>query len=107
MRFEIILAPEAVADLNRLSAYHRAWVRHAMETHLRYEPTKVSKSRIKRLRERSHPKYRLRVGELRIFYDVVAGEVQVLAIVAKSDVDSWLAEVDKRDEDGTPIGSEG
>ena len=50
MAFEIILAPEAVADLRRLSAHDRATVRDAMEIHLRHEPTKVSKSRIKQLR---------------------------------------------------------
>ena len=107
MAYEIILAPEAVGDLRRLSAHDRAKVRDAMEVHLRHEPTKVSKSRIKRLRGLSRPQYRLRVDELRVFYDVADEEVQVLAIVTKSDADAWLNEAGQPDEDRPPLGSEG
>ena len=92
MRFEILLAPEAVEDLRRLKADLRATVREALETHLRHEPTKISRSRIKRLRGLSRPQYRLRVDEVRVFYDVSASTVEVLAIVAKSEADSWLAQ---------------
>ena len=67
----------------------RAEVR-GMETHLRHEPTKTSKSRIKRLRGRRKQKYRLRIGEVRVFYDVTENEVQVLAIVPKSLAAEWL-----------------
>jgi mRNA interferase RelE/StbE len=38
------------------------------------------------------PQYRLRVGEVRIFYDISGTTVQVLAIVAKSETASWLAQ---------------
>ena len=91
MRFEILLAPEAVEDLRSLKASLRAAVREALEEHLRHEPRKVSRSRIKRLRGLSRPQYRLRVGEVRIFYDVSGETVEVLAIVAKSEAESWLA----------------
>jgi mRNA-degrading endonuclease RelE of RelBE toxin-antitoxin system len=91
MRFEIILAPEAGQDLNRLTAHDRAEVRDAIEMHLRHEPTRTSRSRIKRLRGISRPQYRLRVGEIRIFYDVTKHAVEILAIVAKSDAAEWLA----------------
>jgi mRNA interferase RelE/StbE len=37
------------------------------------------------------PEYRLRVGDVRVFYDVSGATVEVLAIVAKSEADSWLA----------------
>ena len=92
MRFEILLAPEAVEDLRRLKANLRAAVRGALETHLRYEPTKTSRSRIKRLRGLSRPQYRLRVDEVRVFYDVSGVIVEILAIVAKSEAESWLAQ---------------
>lgn len=92
MRFEIVLAPEAVADLRRLKANLRTAVREALETHLRHEPTKTSRSRIKRLRGLSRPQYRLRVEEVRVFYDVSGSTVEVLAIVAKSEAESWLAQ---------------
>ena len=90
MRYQIVLAPEAVEDLNALKAATKAAVRDALETHLRNEPTKVSKSRIKRLRGVTRPQYRLRVGEIRVFYDVVGLDVGVLAIIAKSEVEQWL-----------------
>ncbi len=90
MRFEIILAPTAAASLRSLPAYERAAVKDAIETHLRHEPTKTSKSRIKRLRGLTQPQYRLRVEEVRVFYDVTHEEVQVLAIIAKAQAEAWL-----------------
>jgi mRNA-degrading endonuclease RelE of RelBE toxin-antitoxin system len=90
MRYEIVLAPEAVEDLNALKVASKAAVKDALKTHLRNEPTKVSKSRIKRLRGVTRPQYRLRVDEIRVFYDVVGTDVEVLAIVAKSEAEQWL-----------------
>ena len=95
MRFAIVLAPEAVEDLGRLKATLRAAVREALETHLRHEPAKMSRSRIKRLRGLSRPQYRLRIGEVRVFYDISGSTVQVLAIVAKPEAQSWLAQFAK------------
>ena len=59
-----------------------------MEAHLRHEPAKTSRSRIKRLRGLRRPQFRLRVGEVRIFYDVSAGTVEVLAIVTKAEAEA-------------------
>lgn len=92
MRFEIVLAPEAVKDLRSLKANERIAVKEALETHLRHEPTKTSRSRIKRLRGLARSQYRLRVEEVRVFYDVSRSTVEVLAIVAKSEADKWLAQ---------------
>ena len=92
MPFVIVLAPEAVRDLARLRANVRATVRTALETHLRHEPKKTSRSRIKRLRGLLRPQYRLGVGEVRVFYDVSGTTVEVLAIVAKSEAEAWLAQ---------------
>ena len=91
MPFAIVLAPEAVDDLRRFKAQARAAIRDALETHLRHEPGKTSRSRIKRLRGLRRPQYRLRVGEVRVFYDISAATVEILAIVAKSEAESWLA----------------
>jgi mRNA interferase RelE/StbE len=98
MRHEIVLAPEAVEDLKALKATARASVKDALETHLRNEPTKASKSRIKRLRGLSRPQYRLRVDEIRVFYDVTGADVEVLAIVAKSEAEQWLEKFGTRAE---------
>jgi mRNA-degrading endonuclease RelE of RelBE toxin-antitoxin system len=92
LRYAIILAPEAVGDLRRLAAHVRAEVRGCIERHLRHEPTRESRSRIKRLRGVARPQYRLRVGEVRVFYDVGEGKVEILAIVAKSQAGAWLDE---------------
>jgi len=95
MPYEIVLAPQAAQDLRRLKAKRRAEVRDAIERHLRHEPTKVSKSRIKRLRAVSQPQYRLRVEDLRVFYDVTETTVEILAIVPKSQVEPWLVQAGK------------
>jgi mRNA interferase RelE/StbE len=92
MRFAIVLAPEAVEDLRRFKANERSAIREALETHLRHEPTRTSRSRIKRLRGLARPQYRLRVEEMRVFYDVSGSTVEVLAIVAKSEAIKWLAQ---------------
>lgn len=87
MRYKLVLSPQAAEDLRQLRAYDRAIVREALEQHLRHAPTKVSRARIKRLRGMAQPQYRLRVGDLRVFYDIHEGEVQILAIVSKGDAD--------------------
>ena len=90
MRYEIILAPEALHDLEELKASLRPEVRDAIEQTLRHQPGRVSKSRIKRLRGLSHPQFRLRVGDVRVFYDISGAEVHVLAIVSKGGAEDWL-----------------
>ena len=92
MKYRILLAPEAVEDLHRLKVNVRAEVRQAIRTHLTDQPTKVSKSRIKRLRGLARPQFRLRVNEVRVFYDIAGSTVEVLAVVAKSEAEAWLAQ---------------
>jgi mRNA-degrading endonuclease RelE of RelBE toxin-antitoxin system len=98
MPYEIILAPEAQEDLDELKANVRTEVREGIETHLRHKPEKLSRSRIKRLRKLSQPQYRLRIGEVRVFYDVREQNVEVLAIVPKSEAATWLAKHGKSEE---------
>jgi mRNA-degrading endonuclease RelE of RelBE toxin-antitoxin system len=100
MAFEIILAPQAVEALKKLSVPIRSGVERALEVHLTPEPTKVSKSRIKKLRGLSQPQYRLRVGDIRVFYDVTETQVEILAIISKAEAQVWL------DAEGTPAAHE-
>ncbi len=95
MPYEVILAPEASEDLDDLKANVRAKVREGLETHLRHEPARTSRSRIKRLRKMSQPKYRLRIDDVRVFYDVSGNIVEVLAIVLKPEAATWLAKFGK------------
>jgi mRNA-degrading endonuclease RelE of RelBE toxin-antitoxin system len=67
MRYAIEFAPGAARDYRDLDAHVRGVARDAIEAHLRHQPTRTSKSRIKRLRGLSRPQYRLRVGDLRVF----------------------------------------
>jgi mRNA interferase RelE/StbE len=103
VRYEIIFSPEAEEDIVALKASDRAKALDAIETFLRYEPEKTSKSRIKRLREMQRPQYRLRIDDLRAFYDVSYtddgdGTVEVLRIREKSEAMRWLAEFGRREE---------
>jgi len=94
MPHKILLAPEAVEDLGRLRAYDKAKVRDAIKQ-LGNDPTRVGRSRIKRLRGMQKPQYRLRVDEIRVFYDVVEGpkrRVEVLAIVPKGEAANGSSE---------------
>ncbi len=93
MKYEIVFSPEAIEDLRDLKAHWQAKARDAIEAHLRHAPTQESKSRIKRLRGLSHPQYRLRVDDIRVYYDVSEQAVEILAIVPKSEAEDWLRKV--------------
>ena len=95
MRHEILLAPETVTDLRGLKANIRAEVRDAIERHLRHEPTAVSKARIKQLEGEGSLEYRLRVGDVRVFYDVEGPQVRIVAIIHKAEVQTWLRKADR------------
>ena len=84
--YTIMLKPSAIADLDALRKYEATQIADAMERHLQHNPTKESKSRIKRLRGIGNPDYRLRVGDYRIFYgvDEIARRVDVLRVMHKN-----------------------
>lgn len=96
MKYRIDLAPDAREHFHALSASNRVKVRDAIDEHLADHPQMESKSRIKRLRELRRPQYRLRVDDLRVFYDVDGKLVTVLGIVAKDHADDWLNETGER-----------
>ena len=83
--FRIVVGPHAAEQIRRLRRVDAVAVLDAIEAHLRYEPDRVSRSRIKRLRARTTATYRLRVGNFRVFYDVVEAEVVVIAVLHKRD----------------------
>jgi mRNA interferase RelE/StbE len=95
--YEIILKRGAVDDLDRLRKYDATQIADAMEKHLTYEPTKESRSRIKRLRGMSDPDYRLRVADYRVFYSVrePEGRVDVLRIMHKDETRAYYEELER------------
>ncbi len=94
---EIHLKPSAVKDMDRLRKYDAAMVADGMETHLSHNPTKESKSRIKRLRGISNPDYRLRLGDYRVFYNVDNAKhtIDVLRVLHEDQTHKYYEEVQK------------
>jgi mRNA interferase RelE/StbE len=93
MAFRIDFDPQARADLREMRAFERAAVVDTIERLLTQTPTVTSRSRIKRLRGIDSPEYRLRIGEIRVFYDVEGEEVYVLRVLEKSEGDQYLREM--------------
>jgi len=93
MAFRIEVVDEARAALRRLRAVDRAKVLDRIERHLADAPTAQSRSRIKRMSTGTYPPSRLRVDDVRFYYDVdeAARLVVVLGIVPKSESAAWLA----------------
>ena len=92
LAYRVVVTENAKEDFNELDARCRTMVRDALRIHLTHEPTKESKSRIKRLRDLRHPQFRLRVGQMHVFYDVAGNDVVVLAIMSKEKTLQWLEE---------------
>ena len=82
----------ALEDLKALRKGERVKVLKAIEEHLTYEPTRQSKSRIKRLRPGTRPPYRLRVDAFRVYYDVQMEDqtVTIYGVVDKARSLEWL-----------------
>ena len=93
--YTIILKRSAIADLDALRKYDATKIADAMERHLKHDPTKESKSRIKRLRGIRNPDYRLRVGDYRVFYvvDEDVRRVDVLRVMHKDQALSYYKEL--------------
>jgi mRNA-degrading endonuclease RelE of RelBE toxin-antitoxin system len=89
----IRLKPSAIRDMDRLKTHDATRIADGMEQHLAFEPTKESKSRIKRLKGISDPDYRLRLGDYRVFYNVVGGRVDVLRVMHKKETYGYYEEL--------------
>ena len=90
--YRIVFTENAIDDYKELDARWRAAIRDAITIHLTHEPRKESKSRIKKLKGIKHPGYRLRVDEMRVFYDVNDSDVVIVAIMTKEKTNQWLEE---------------
>jgi len=97
VQFEIDVTAEAESDLDAIRSYYRNQILDGMEVHLRYTPTRESRSRIKRLRLLDSPAFRLRVGDFRVYYDVdeAAEIVTVLRVLGKKDSLAYLTEMER------------
>lgn len=83
MAFEINLTPTAANHMRTYKKFEQQMILDAIEAQLSYEPTVETRNR-KRLGENELSDWELRVGNHRVFYDVViegaAGIVQIKAV---------------------------
>jgi mRNA-degrading endonuclease RelE of RelBE toxin-antitoxin system len=70
-----------------LPVFYRRQVAQWVNDILGTVPTRESASRIKKLRQPAASVYRLRVGDYRVFYDVIGDEVTVLHVRHRSESD--------------------
>ncbi len=93
MPFEVQYSEEAVEQLKELRAFDRSTILDQIEMVISVNPTLESKARIKLLRQPAPTQYRLRVGEFRVFYNVVSEGVQVIQILGKEEAVRFLEEL--------------
>ncbi len=90
--FRIILKPDARKDLDRLRKYDATMIADRIERHLRVEPTRESRARIRRLRGEQAADYRLRVDPYRVFYRVAGEDILVLRVMHKDETSQFYQE---------------
>lgn len=77
-KYVIAYDKEAETAIRCLRTYDRRQILDGIEEHLETNPTRVSKTTIKKMTQPFWCQYRLRVGEYRVYYDVVEEEDAVL-----------------------------
>ena len=84
MGYEIRWSPDARDHLRLLAAHQRALVLDSVERHLREQPEDPTQKR-KQLAENPLATWELRLGDVRVFYDVARKEntVDVVAVGVK------------------------
>ena len=82
MPFKITITDDAERQLRSLPVRDQRILEAAIKSRLEHEPTKVTKA-IKRLRPNLFADFELRVGDLRVLYNVDEGEVVLLLVGRK------------------------
>jgi len=81
--YELHFSEESIEDLKGLRAADRATVLDQIEQVLTVNPKLESKARVKLLRQPAPTTYRLRVDEVRVFYNVGESHVDIVRILSK------------------------
>jgi mRNA-degrading endonuclease RelE of RelBE toxin-antitoxin system len=81
----IAFTPEAIGDLDAIRKFDARRIIAEVETQLTEEPATPTRNR-KRLRPNKLAEWELRIGEFRVFYDVVETEllVRIVAVGNKT-----------------------
>ncbi len=92
MPFSIDILPAAHSQFAALSAGERRVVQEALAARLRHEPTRLSRA-VKLLRPNPVASHELRVGDLRVLYDVDAAAARVtLKVIGRKAGNKLLVE---------------
>jgi mRNA-degrading endonuclease RelE of RelBE toxin-antitoxin system len=83
------VAPAALRRLRRLRRVDSVRILNAIESHLRHEPERPTRTAIKRLRGRQDATFRLRVGHFRVFYDVDGELVTIVAVLHMNETEAF------------------
>ena len=88
--YTIRVSPGAQQDVKSLRPFDQKKIVGGMETYLGWEPTKVSRSRIKQMVQPFWCQYRLRIEDFRVYYDVKQEHrtVTVLRILQKGQAET-------------------
>jgi mRNA interferase RelE/StbE len=83
--YDIDYADEAVNDITSFRFFDQKKLFEAIAIHLKHEPTRISRSRIKQMVQPFWSQYRLRVEDFRVYYDVDEDKraVHVLRVLEK------------------------
>ncbi len=81
MAYSIEFAESVAMQLQDLAAHRRVLVLEAIEKQLAHEPLNETRNR-KPLRPNPTAPWELRIGNLRVFYEVIAEEPDVVRILA-------------------------
>jgi mRNA-degrading endonuclease RelE of RelBE toxin-antitoxin system len=81
MAYRIELAESVKEQIKALPAYQRSLILESIERELVHEPLNETRNR-KPLRPNPIAPWELRVGDLRVFYDVIADEPDVVRVLA-------------------------
>ena len=82
MPYNVTITAEAETHLQSLTVRERRIVEHAVLTRLRDQPTTPTRA-IKRLRPNPLVEFELRIGDLRVLYNVEGTEVVLLVVGRK------------------------
>lgn len=98
MAYEVEFAESVEAHFGALTARERATILDTIGRQLRHEPLKETRHR-KPLRPNPIAPWELRVGQLRVFYEVVGvenGLVRILAVGRKVRNTLWIGDTEIR-----------
>ena len=85
IKFKIILSPAAQRDIKNLEAGQAIQLIRDIQHYLGVSPLPFGKNRIKRMTGFSFPLYRLRSGDSRAYYRILAHEGVILAMTHNKD----------------------